>query len=649
MCARTGLLPQKSKLELAQGPGGFGASNDLGRTTTRVLRAVQPGFNAVYSFPGFVWKGSTLSTLESVITSHSSKKPHPVAAMSFLKLPNEILQQVISLVGPETFEDAALACKQIYHASSPFWKEHNALRKRFRHFQYSGRRGSSERPVASQQDAAEPEILDENENVNKGRGDGRANERKDDIKIHSVLELLQYIARHPVVARYMVYVDLSHDFLGEHTYDVQDAEKPLIKGDTSGILRLLQDSPYLNKRGYDASTWLEAMQQTADGHADIFLLTLLPNVEELVVSGRMADASYSDRNVNESEDEREGGGDETAASPILQCRSILEDIVDEANKYPQSNASLSRLRVVGNDGTDDDTYEDKHNFTAVSSLLAIGSVCKFHGASFVAMEDGYTGVEFHPRYKRLSPNLEEIVLEHSILGAMSASKLFSRIENLRVFRLSWTVKYHGCGFNWDTGAMLHSLEQAAGDTLEVLSIHDTGSTNMTGAVPVTMKGFKRLRVFEADFDFLREEPFDRAQQPEELEDDTEPGNYHREVEGTPPEKVAPFVDFLPGTIERIFFSVGSLRSIAEDDMSFLFDRMHEERATKLPQLKDISFVMPNPTPVQLTGYQPISASELPGVSEQTEARDRLVALITSCGGTVETEEWWQPGKGWMSA
>lgn len=565
--------------------------------------------------------------------------------MSFLKLPIEILQQVISLVGPETFEDAALACKQIYNASGPFLKEHNALRKRFRYFQYSGRDDSSEGSVSSEQGAAEPGTLDEDENVNKSRGNDQAGEGQDDIEIHSVLELLQYIARHPVAARYMISADLSHDSLGESKYDAEEAEKPLIKGDTSGLLRLLQDSPYLNKRGYDAYKWLEAMQQTADGHADVFLLTLLPNVEELVISGRMADASYSNRNVNDEED----GEDEIAASPILQCRSILEDIVDEANKYPQSNSALSRLRVVQNDERGEDDYDEKHNLTAVSSLLAIGSVCKFYGASFVAMEDGYTGVEFHPRYKRLSPNLEEIVLECSILGAMSASKLFSGIDSLRVFRLSWSVKYHGCGFNWDTGAMLHSLEQAAGDTLEVLSIHDTGRTNMTGAVPVTMKGFRRLRVFEADFKFLCEEPFDRARQPEELEDDTEPGNYHREVLDTRHEKVAPFVDFLPETIERIFFSVGSLCNIAQEDVSFLFDRMHEERATKLPQLKDISFVLPNPRAVQLSGYHPISASELPGVSEQTKARDTLVELITSCGGRVKTQDWWRPGKDWMNA
>ena len=499
--------------------------------------------------------------------------------------------------------------------------------------------------MSSQQDAVEPVTLDEDENRIQSRHDGQAGEGNDEIEIHSVLELLQYIARRPVVARYMVSVDLSHDSLGESTYDAEEAEKPLIKGDTTGILWLLQDSPYLSKRGYDASTWLEAMQNTADGHADVFLLTLLPNVEELVVSGRMADASYSGRNVNEEEEDDE---DEIAASSILQCRSILEDIVDEANKNPQSNTALSRLRVVRNDGTGND-YDEKHNLTAVSSLLAIGSVRKFYGGSFVAMQDGYTGVEFHPRYKRLSPKLEEIVLDHSILGARSASKLFSRIENLRVFRLSWAVKYHGCGFNWDTGAMLHSLEQAAGNTLEVLSIHDTGNTNMTGAVPFTMKGFTRLRVFEADLEFLCEEPFDRAQQPEELDDDTEPGNYHREAWGTTHEKVAPFVDFLPETIERIFFSVVSLSQIAQEDVSFLFDGMQEERATKLPQLTDISFVMPPPRAVQLIGYHPMSIKEPPGVSEQTEAREKLVALITSCGGTVETKDWWQPGKGWANA
>lgn len=550
--------------------------------------------------------------------------------MSILTLPNEILQRIISLVGPETFEEIVLVCKRLYHASSPFLKEHNVMRKRFRHFRFSSRDDSSLDSVSSEQDAAEAKAPDEDE-------DGE----QDSIVIHSVLELLQYIARHPVVARYMISADLSHDALGETVYDAQEAEKPLIVGDTAGILRLLQASPYLNKRGYDPSAWLEAMEQTMDGHADVFLLTLLPNVEELVISGRMADSSYY---VREDQD----GQDGKAASPILQCRSVLEDIVDDANQNPQSDAALSRLRVVENNCLEDDDYDTKNDLTAVSSLLAIRSVCRFYGSSFVAMEDGYTGIGFHPRYKRLSPNLEQVVLECSILGALSASKLFSRIDNLKVFRLSWTVKYHGCGFNWDTGAMLHSLQQAAGDTLEELSIHDKGGTNMKGTVPVTMTAFSCLRVFESDFEFFCDEPFDRARQPEELEDDAEPGNIYNEGEDMPNGKVAPFVDFFPETIERIFFSVSSWHDVDQQHVAHLFDRMHEERATKLPRLKDISFVIPNPKEATNLVF-PVTADMLPSLSEQTKSRDTLVALIMGCGGTVETKDWWYPGKTWKAA
>lgn len=479
--------------------------------------------------------------------------------MHLLRLPNELLQKIIVLGIPESFENLALTCKQLHDASRIFLTDHNAKRKRFRHFRYS----------TDESSASED-----------------ARHTKGDVKIQNVLELLQYIAHHPIVARYMVTADLSNDSLGSSWYDAEDVEKPLIKGPKTKLFRLLQESPYLARRQHDPAVWLDVMDQRLDGHADIFLLTLLPNVTQLIISDRTVDMAIPDHEEYDQETL-----DDTQDPISKRGRQLLDDIAERANSEPISEAALSRLQIIENNCDSD--YDTKNNLTGVAALLSIRSVRRFFGRSFVALEDGYTGIEFYPKQERFSPNLEEFILEDSLLGAKTSRRLFSRIENLRVFRLSWDIKYHGCGSHWDVGAMIYFLQEAAGGTLEELSLHVNESLNSMGIVPPDMAGFTRLKFLDIEHDMLRGSPFDTKKADkvtdEEDYDSTSEEHAASDDESAAPDDDAPWpvlVDFLPKSIERVVISEFQIK--ADDDPLYLFQRLAEERAVKLPCLKEIA-------------------------------------------------------------
>ncbi|KAK3177830.1 hypothetical protein K4F52_009434 [Lecanicillium sp. MT-2017a] len=580
--------------------------------------------------------------------------------MSLVNLPTEILRDIISLLIPETFEDVALACRRTYGVCREFLDEYNARCKRFRHFRYTPRPSS----------AGDDENMDENKTKDE-----------DTVKIHSAVELLQYIAKYPVVARYIVSADLSGDVLGDTFVPIEDEKGQFILGDKSGILRLLQTSSYLaphqSKKRFTPDFWLGQIDHTLNGHAQVLLLTLLPNVTKLIVPGLMGEWSNSECADGDPDAIAEHGDRE---SWCVECRQILYDIVDRANAHPHSTTALSRLQRVKSPATDD--YDTKCNLSGVAHLLSINSVRSFHGYSFVALEDDYTGVAFHPPRERLGSNLQEVILEHSLLGAMSSQKLFSRIENLRAFRLTWSVKWHGCGMNWGLSQMLQYLQKAAGDTLEELTLHNNGDADDVDPFPATMIGFTRLRVLEIDYDFISGHPYDPAhddrilvdrldefaedqsnfgseaddaelsegaedaEDAEDIElsedadvtednwvsldgtsDDSVDGNdeHHQQDESAERSRAALYADFLPHTIERALFHIEHWRLPRQQNPTYLFESMLEQRATKLPNLRDLDIVV--------SGFQEDGSGD---------AEARFIALIESFGGTIQHEKWWYP-------
>jgi hypothetical protein len=93
--------------------------------------------------------------------------------MALIRLPTELLDDIITYVLPEGFESLALTCKKTFALCTPFVEHHNKLRSQFQHFTYY-------------QTLHEPDYI-----------------------IKTAFDLITRIAIEPVVARYIQHADFK--------------------------------------------------------------------------------------------------------------------------------------------------------------------------------------------------------------------------------------------------------------------------------------------------------------------------------------------------------------------------------------------------------------------------------------------------------
>lgn len=458
--------------------------------------------------------------------------------MSIVELPHEILHNVIELTIPEAFEDVVLTCKKFLDIGSTFLEKHNRLRRRFRHFGYSGHVSNDMDSDASQGSDSEERLT-------------LVPTKAIEIGINTPIELVQFIAAEPIAARYILTADLTEDMLPELDSELDDngTGRALVGENGDTLLELLRSSPYIAETGCSPEHWLQAIHTTLQGHVDTFVLTLLPNVTTLSPSPRLGKGYLEE-----------------------ECWLILDAIVRNANDKTTSDAALSRLESV--QPFADPGYNNRYSLSTCAPFLALNSIRRFRGISCIGMDDGYTGIIYEPRYETYSHNLTELTLTSSLLDCPSTRDLLSRLPNLRVFRFGKETKWHGCGYNWNVGAMLAIIQELTDTTLEELSLHDIGGSNSLGSTLVNMKGFQCLRILELDLDMLIGPSFDPE---EEYEDD--------DASGDP--AFPRLVDLLPTTIESIRLVANSWRPDRIQCVKKLFDGFEEERNLKVPYLKNI--------------------------------------------------------------
>ncbi|KAF7877279.1 hypothetical protein EAF04_000962 [Stromatinia cepivora] len=172
--------------------------------------------------------------------------------MSLAGLPNELLDKVISHTLPEGFEGLALTCKKFYALCTPFIKNHNKLRSRFRNFNY----------------------FDE---FKDPRGA---------VSIKTAWDLIIRIAIEPVVARYIRTADFKIDSIRVRTRPRHFLSDILDPQRGEAVIRLLRDSPHLQQAGIGWEAFHadieEKLQFTlpSDWKADVATYKLLHTIVE---------------------------------------------------------------------------------------------------------------------------------------------------------------------------------------------------------------------------------------------------------------------------------------------------------------------------------------------------------------------------------
>ena len=183
--------------------------------------------------------------------------------MALTRLPTEILDLIIEHTLPEGFEKVAVTCKKLYTLCTPFIKRHKTLRSYFYNFRYY--------------------------------------ENHDEFfDVHTAFDLISCIATEPIVARYIRHADFEADcglFSGGYC---ESAHPDACKAD---IIGLFADSPYLKQAGLPWKEYYAKIEEDLEAHrfslrAAAFLLTLLPNVETLVLPRYWKSLDVTDKLVD---------------------------------------------------------------------------------------------------------------------------------------------------------------------------------------------------------------------------------------------------------------------------------------------------------------------------------------------------------------
>ena len=239
--------------------------------------------------------------------------------MALMQLPNELLENIVMHVLPEGFESVALTCRRIYALCTPFIEHHNKLRAQFRTFNYWSKGG------------AHPDFV-----------------------IGTGFDLLTRIAVEPIVALYIREADFKRDGLFRACELVEDAQPD------GPVGRLLAQSPYLKQAGLDWQQYFAKIKEEGSfgrwsPHAAVFLLTLLPNVEELTLPAKLK------------------------LEPSESIDKLIDATVCKARRpssLPYDRPSLARCTTFGPASLD-----------GAKPFLALPCMRRFHSSSCVAIED----------------------------------------------------------------------------------------------------------------------------------------------------------------------------------------------------------------------------------------------------------------------
>lgn len=170
--------------------------------------------------------------------------------MALSALPNELLGLIIEYSLSLDFQNLAMTCKRIYAGCKPFIQRHNELRSRFEQVSYYARRGDC---------------------------------------LVAASDLIGIIAADPIVAEYIRTARLDADsqrILHSRAYNLRKSVPSIEDG--GDIVQLFANSRYLQRAGIDWKEYYSTFAADVEEdrysqHGSVFLLTLLNNVEYLII------------------------------------------------------------------------------------------------------------------------------------------------------------------------------------------------------------------------------------------------------------------------------------------------------------------------------------------------------------------------------
>ncbi|KAJ9245605.1 hypothetical protein DTO169E5_324 [Paecilomyces variotii] len=401
--------------------------------------------------------------------------------MCIVKLPLEILHEVVKFCIPEEIDQLSETCRTLYHATQRFRADHLLKRRQYTVFRYHNGMNDDD---DDEEEEEEEEGKDDNDDHSDGGSSGN-NSENHQLRISHCVELLLKIAQEPLIARYIQIADLRGDFepycRPDEEYHI--AYDELVSRKTT-IMELIEACPLLREAEADATTFWEHMvdedtKTFSPSYVTLLILSFMTNVRKLALPMHMS---------------------KTSSAEDALFRKVADTMVRIAQttntKTGSRDIALAKLRtLLPMTGAD---YEDKVALQTLVPFMSIPSVVEVLGSSCVALDDGYTGYPFNPDYESFGRSLERLELMSSTVGPREIRTLLQQCSKLKVFKLDYTVKWHGCGWNWNAGHFMRAIEDTCRDTLEDLGIDIGGDVNDIGTGIVSMKRFRSLKRIELD-------------------------------------------------------------------------------------------------------------------------------------------------------
>jgi hypothetical protein len=317
--------------------------------------------------------------------------------MKLLDLPVEIIDEIIDLTLPSSFEPFALCCRAIYTRASSKIARHNSLKKRWRCTTIGYRH----------------------------RGD--------------ILRILCEIACDPLVGRYIESLSLRYHAGGPNVDTTND-------GFTSNedIMELIKNmvtrSECFDKAGVDAQLWwedvleeIEVRNAAGDDRDDddavcmtVSLLSQLPNLQTL----QLPSGWY-----------RHLGSHALDADGEKRLIAVLDAMVDTANSNQNQDRALGNLRIIL--PSFERGYEQRAAFQVLEPFMRLKSLEELYGTSCIATNDDYyTGKHFEWRFPETTSSLRKVELRHCCMDAAGISVLLTHAPLLSIFTYTHEYKWY---------------------------------------------------------------------------------------------------------------------------------------------------------------------------------------------------------------
>ena len=356
--------------------------------------------------------------------------------MALTRVPTELLDDIVSYTLPESFESMALTCKKIHDRCAPFIEQHNKLRARFRDFKYY----------------VEP---------------------RDSLVAAS--DLITLIATEPIVAGYIRIANFEYDskFL-THALARGQRPKSVPSSNCGGpIVELFARSVSLRRAGLDwkeyYATFEEDVRETRySQHGTAFLLTLLPNTEELVIP-----KSWK---LN------------AATSKLLDA--LVKEGKQSTHLFP-SPGLASVTRVQGSKSVSD---RDRMDLSWVSPFLALPHIASFRGPSCVASSGYPMSLAFQGLYT--AETLRATHLSSCCIDDVGIANFLKHTPNLKTLTYSHCTKIDYPMQDWDMCKFVNAVSREAGSYLVELSIAIGDLHGPIVPGKASLRGFQKLEKLE---------------------------------------------------------------------------------------------------------------------------------------------------------